>query len=66
MEWPASVQLNEIQSRLIYDDVPTERAMMIMSEVAKLPMGAEYTVERPQGNLRFRLIAPGYFNVASA
>jgi hypothetical protein len=64
MEWPATIQGGEVQARLIYDEVPAERAMRIASEVAQLPLGRDYIIERSQGNLLIRAIGAGYFSVA--
>lgn len=51
MEWPEVVHVGEVQSRLILDQVPVERAMKITSELGQLQLGARYRIERAQGDL---------------
>ena len=66
MEWPETVHVSEIQSRLIQDGVPIERAMAVASEIGTTPVGNRYKVERNQGDLFFyKTIMPGYFAVAA-
>ena len=66
MNWPEMVHVSEIQTRLIQDGVPVERAMTVASEVGTTPIGNRYKVERSQGDLYFyRTNLPGYFAVAA-
>lgn len=65
MEWPAVVHLSEIQSRLINDGVPVERAMKVTSEIGPLPQGYRYRIERTQGDLYLYVRGAGYYGVAS-
>lgn len=65
--WPEIVHSSEIQSRLIMDGVPVERAMSITSEVGTTPIGNRYKIERAQGDLYlYKTIAPGYYRVVAA
>ena len=66
MGWPEMVHASEIQTRLIQDGVPVERAMTVASELGLTPIGNRYKVERSQGDLYFyRTNLPGYFAVAT-
>jgi len=66
MEWPNVVHVNEIQSRLIADGVPVERAMSVTSGLATVPIGGKYRIERAQGDLYlYATVNPGYFAVAN-
>ncbi len=65
MEWPQLVELCEIQSRLLNDGVPVERAMKITSEVGTLAHGARYKIERTQGDLYLYAQGAGYFYTAT-
>ena len=66
MEWPQMVHASEIQSRLIQDGLPVERAMSVSSELSLVPIGNRYKVERAQGDLYlYKTTAPGYFAVAT-
>lgn len=62
--WPEVVHLSEIQSRLILDAVPVERAMSVTSQLGLLPLGSRYRIERTQGDLYLYSRGNGYFNVA--
>ena len=63
--WPPIVEQDQIQSRLINDDVPVERAMKIASEVALLRLGDRYRIERPQGDVYLYAQGGGMFVTAS-
>lgn len=66
MEWPSMVHASEIQSRLIADGLPVERAMSVTSELSLVPIGYRYKVERAQGDLYlYKTDHPGYFAVAT-
>jgi hypothetical protein len=65
MGWPELVHLSEIQSRLILDGVPVERAMKVTSEIGPMRLGERYRVERTQGDLYFYVEGSGYYRVAS-
>lgn len=65
MAWPELVHVSEIQSRLLHDGVPVERAMKVTSEVGPLQRGARYRIERAQGDLYLYAQGAGYFRVAS-
>ena len=61
MQWPEIVQQDQIQSRLILDGVPVERAMRISSETARLQLGDRYRVERDEGELFLYAQGAGMF-----
>jgi hypothetical protein len=63
--WPDLVHISEVQSRLILDGVPVERAMKVTSELGPLHHGGRYRVERAQGDLYFYVQGGGYYRVAS-
>lgn len=63
--WPELVHISEIQSRLLLDGVPVERAMKVTSEVGTLPHGSRYRVERAQGDLYLYAQGAGYYRVAA-
>lgn len=63
--WPEIVQLNEIQSRLINDQVPVERAMKITSELGTLQLGDRYRIERAQGDVFLYAQGGGMFVTSS-
>jgi hypothetical protein len=66
MEWPNMVHASEVQSRLIGDGVPVERAMSVTSALATVPIGGKYRIERAQGDLYlYKTASPGYFAVAT-
>lgn len=66
MEWPEMVHASEIQTRLISDGVPVERAMSVSSELSLVPIGNKYRIERAQGDLYlYKTVLPGYFAVAA-
>jgi hypothetical protein len=66
MQWPDIVHVSEIQTRLIHDGVPVDRAMSAASEVGRVMPGGRYRMERAQGDLYFyATVNPGYFAVAS-
>jgi hypothetical protein len=65
MEWPQVVQLDEIQSRLINDGVPVERAMKITSELGTLRLGDRYRIERNQGDVFLYAQGGGMFVTSS-
>jgi hypothetical protein len=65
MEWPVLVHISEIQSRLILDGVPVERAMRAASELATLNHGGRYRLERGAGDLYFYGQGSGYYRVAT-
>lgn len=65
MGWPELVHLSEIQSRLILDGVPVERAMKVTSEIGPMRQGERYRVERAQGDLYLYVEGSGYYRVAS-
>ena len=62
--WPETVHISEIQSRLLHDGVPAERAMKVTSEVGLVPQGGRYRIERAQGDLYLYSRGAGYFVVA--
>jgi hypothetical protein len=64
MEWPTEVQLSEIQSRLIMDGVPVDRAMHDTSAIGQLRHGGRYKVERAQGDLFLYALGAGWYHVA--
>lgn len=61
MEWPRVVQQSEIQSRLIHDGVPVERAMMTASETRLLQLGDRYRIARSQGDVFLYAQGAGMF-----
>lgn len=63
--WPEIVHVSEIQSRLLNDGVPVERAMKVTSEVGPLTLGARYKIERAQGDLYLYAQGSGWYRVAS-
>lgn len=65
MGWPELVHLSEIQSRLILDGMPVERAMKVTSEIGPLRLGDRYRVEREQGDLYLYPQGSGYYRTAS-
>jgi hypothetical protein len=64
--WPEVVQYMEVQSRLINDGVPVERAMKYTSEIARLQLGDRYRIERAQGDLFLYARGDGWFHVATS
>jgi hypothetical protein len=46
MEWPEVIQFQHIQSTLILDGVPLERAQKYVSEIRQLQAGGKYHIER--------------------
>lgn len=64
MEWPQVVHISEIQSRLIIDGFPTERAMKATSELGPLPNGSRYRLEHEGKDLYFYAHGNGYYHVA--
>ena len=64
MEWPQVVHITEIQSRLINDGVPVERAMKVTSEIGPLLNGDRYRIERGAGDLYLYAHGNGYYHVA--
>jgi hypothetical protein len=65
--WPDTVHISEIQSFLLHDGVPVERAMRITSELGPLPPGDSYRIQREQGDIYLhRTVVPGYFQVSAA
>jgi hypothetical protein len=65
MEWPELVHVSEIQSRLLHDGMPVERAMKVTSEIGPLRHGDRYRIERAQGDLYLYAQGAGYYRVAS-
>lgn len=66
MEWPGMVHASEVQSRLIADGLPVERAMQVTSQLGTIPIGGRYKIERTQGDLYlYKTASPGYFGVAT-
>ncbi len=63
--WPQIVHLNEVQSRLINDGFPIERAMRLTSEMGQLQLGDRFRLERTQGNLLFYAQGAGMFITAA-
>lgn len=64
--WPEIVHASEIQSRLLMDGIPVERAMAMVSEIALVPIGERYKVDRAQGDLfLYKMPNPGYYTVAA-
>lgn len=61
MQWPEIVQQDQIQSRLIHDGVPVERAMKISSETARLQLGDRFRIERTEGELFLYAQGAGMF-----
>jgi hypothetical protein len=64
MEWPQVVHISEIQSRLINDGFPIERAMKATSEIGPLQNGARYRLEHNGKDLYFYAHGNGYYHVA--
>lgn len=64
--WPDLVHCDEVQSRLIHDGMPVERAMGISSEVRTLVHGDRYRIERTQGNIMLYAQGAGWYRVVSA
>lgn len=62
MNWPETVHLSEIQSRLLHDGVPVERAMHVVSEVGSLQHGDRYRV---RDGLFFYALGAGYYRTAT-
>lgn len=60
------VHVSELQSRLINDGVPVDRAMSLATEIGAVPVGGRYRLERAAGPLYFYVtVNPGYLAVAS-
>lgn len=64
--WPEIVHCDEVQSRLLNDGVPVERAMSIDSEVRTIPFGSTYRIELPSGPVVLYGQGGGWFRVAPA
>lgn len=63
--WPETVHLNEIQSRLINDGVPVERAMRITSEVGPIQRGSRYRIELPESVVVLYAQGDGWYRTAA-
>jgi len=64
--WPDVVHLNEIQSRLINEGMPAERAMLATSEIGLVRFGGTYRLERAAGALYLSATnLPGYYSVSA-
>ena len=50
MSWPEAVHASEVQSRLLQEGVPVERAMQMTSELRNVPPGGTYRVELAGGS----------------
>jgi hypothetical protein len=61
MQWPDVVQQDQIQSRLILDGIPVERAMKVSSETARLQLGDRYRIERTEGDVFLYAQGAGMF-----
>lgn len=64
MQWPDVIQGDTIQSRLINDGVPVERAMHTASQAGLLRLGDRFRVERPEGELFLYAQGGGMFVVS--
>ena len=65
MQWPEVVQQDQIQSRLINDGVPPERAMLVSSETARLQLGDRYRIARAEGDVFLYAQGAGMFITSS-
>jgi hypothetical protein len=63
MEWPEVIQFQHIQSTLILDGVPLERAQRYVSEIRQLGGGAKYHIERSGEDLYLYARGDGWFYV---
>jgi hypothetical protein len=59
--WPEVIELGQIQSRLIHDGVPVERAMKVSSDAGLLQLGDRYRIEREQGDVYLYAQGGGMF-----
>jgi hypothetical protein len=64
MQWPEVIQGDTIQSRLINDGVPVERAMRVTSEIGRLRLGDRYRIERAEGDVFLYAQGGGMFITA--
>jgi hypothetical protein len=64
MQWPGVIQGDTIQSRLINEGVPYERAVHTASQAGLLKLGDRFRVERAEGDLFLYAQGAGMFVVS--